>query len=422
MKKNKRKRLSKIVVTKSASVLPSPLASSSQFNISPTEISSNIPINMSNQRIRNVANPTDPTDAVNAKYLSDNYVKIGDSSDKALFLSLSGGVMRGPINMNNQTLSNLPTPINTNLSQAANVNYVNQQVDPIKQNVTSFETLITNQQQEITVIETALGLLPSTESLFLKKTGGTMKGTIDMSNNFITNLATPTDTDLTSGANVQYVINNRNALQAAVNNNTTTLNTLTGKVSGIENVLGLSLGSFTSFLKTSGGTMTGPINMGNQTITNLVTPNATDPSQAANVDFVIKNSPITRTLITAIKQAPSGGSTVWNVGNYNYTWASNAYIQSDDADKYFSISGVNLIAVVDSIWLYWNCTTVSPVSTTITVKRDGVDYYPVLFSNTSNLSIQCFMRRSSSASTANVWISTNTTVNIQSSSWGIMKI
>ena len=51
------------------------------------------PLNMSNNKITNVAKPTDDKDGVNKKYIDDNYLK------------LSGGTMTGHIILNNAVLT-----------------------------------------------------------------------------------------------------------------------------------------------------------------------------------------------------------------------------------------------------------------------------------------------------------------------------
>ena len=50
------------------------------------------PLNMSNNKITNLAKPTDDKDGVNKKYIDDNYLK------------LSGGTMTGHIILNNKSL------------------------------------------------------------------------------------------------------------------------------------------------------------------------------------------------------------------------------------------------------------------------------------------------------------------------------
>ena len=50
------------------------------------------PLNMSNNKITNLAKPTDDKDGVNKKYIDDNYLK------------LSGGTVTGHIILNNAIL------------------------------------------------------------------------------------------------------------------------------------------------------------------------------------------------------------------------------------------------------------------------------------------------------------------------------
>ena len=73
-------------------------------------ITMNLPVDIKNNPIKNLAAPTATTDAANKNYVGN-----------AHFLKLSGGVMTGALNVNNNKITNLPLP--TNIEDTANKQY-----------------------------------------------------------------------------------------------------------------------------------------------------------------------------------------------------------------------------------------------------------------------------------------------------------
>ena len=71
------------------------------------------PLNMSNNKITNLAKPTDDKDGVNKKYIDDNYLK------------LSGGTVTGHIILNNAILSSQYQAISRNAGNAFFVQITN---------------------------------------------------------------------------------------------------------------------------------------------------------------------------------------------------------------------------------------------------------------------------------------------------------
>ena len=152
-------------------------------------------IDMNNNRITNVPTPAADADAVNKNYVDG---KTGN------YLPLSGGTMTGPVNMGNQKISNVKTP--TADRDVATKKYVDDR-----------------------------------DSNYLPLSGGTMTGAVDMGNQKITNVSNPTDNQ--DVATKKYVDDH------------------SGSVTG-------------DYLPLSGGNMTGPVDMGNQKITNVPDPTA----------------------------------------------------------------------------------------------------------------------------------------------------
>jgi hypothetical protein len=165
----------------------------------------------------------------------------------AMYLPLSGGTMSGGINMNNQTLTNVPTPVNA--GDGVNKAYVDNQVAGV--------------------------------SGFVAKTGDTMTGTLTMSNTGITiqngilNLTgnsgiTVSSTGILSFGNQRL----QNVGYPASSNDAVTVTWATGNL-----------------LSKSGGTLTGPLNMGSNTLTGVPTPvNTTDGVNKAYVDTSISTA------------------------------------------------------------------------------------------------------------------------------------
>ena len=193
-------------------------------------------IDMTNDKITNLATPTNTGDAATKGYV--------DTQD-ALKLSLTGGTMSGAIAMGTNKITGLGTP--TDSADAATKNYVDTAVSTLVDAAPG--TLDT-----LNELAAALGDDPNfattvTNSLAgkLDLTGGTMTGDIMLGSNKITSTATPaTDDTLTRKGYVDS-----------------------------QDALKLSL---------TGGTMSGAIAMGNSKITGLATP--TDGNDATNKTYV----------------------------------------------------------------------------------------------------------------------------------------
>lgn len=148
-------------------------------------------------------------------------------------LSLSGGTMTGPINMNSQKITNLANPTANN--DATNKIFVD----------TAFQTLEAEVNQQLLA--------------YLQLKGGTMTGILDMGDYRITSLAAPSAG--TDAATKQYVDN---------------------VVSGLTPT--------ESYLPLSGGTMTGTLDMGSNRITSLSNPsNTADAATKGYVDTQVSS-------------------------------------------------------------------------------------------------------------------------------------
>ncbi len=125
----------------------------------------------------NLLEDVDISSAVNKKFIIDFYKDISNN-----FLSLSGGTMRGAIDMSNNSIINLKDTSYNLTADANGSNAIN------KKFIIDFYKDICNN--------------------FLSLSGGTMRGAINMSNNFICNLPDILNTDKTKSnfaINKQYV-------------------------------------------------------------------------------------------------------------------------------------------------------------------------------------------------------------------------
>lgn len=132
------------------------------------------PIDMNGQTIDSLPEPSEADHAVNKQYVDNADAKLEDSIEEKL--PLTGGTMKGAINMNGQSI--------TNLADAANDG------DAVSKKY----------------MENALGD-------YLPTNGGTMNGAINMGNHTITNVADPVNG--TDAANKEYT---DNAITSAVKN------------------------------------------------------------------------------------------------------------------------------------------------------------------------------------------------------------
>ena len=156
------------------------------FNVKSTDFSGTIlnfePINMNNEKIINLGNPTDPKDAVNKEYVDDEGAKqdiaINDLSsrkaDRSEVLLRNGSQnMTGSLSMNGNRIYTLPIP--------------------------------TGPQQPVTktYLESQIASIPQPDlSLYLKVDGSrAMTGDLNMNDNKITDLVTQDDVPITDYPN-----------------------------------------------------------------------------------------------------------------------------------------------------------------------------------------------------------------------------
>ena len=156
------------------------------FNVKSTDFSGTIlnfePINMNNEKIINIGNPTDPKDAVNKEYVDDQDAKqdiaINDLSsrkaDRSEVLLRNGSQnMTGNLSMNGNRIFSLPIP--TGAQQPVTKSYFESQIASIPQ--------------------------PDL-SLYLKVDGSrAMTGNLNMNDNKITDLVTQDDVSITDYPN-----------------------------------------------------------------------------------------------------------------------------------------------------------------------------------------------------------------------------
>lgn len=184
------------------------------LNVSETSIESTPGIIKNAKKITQSADPTDPSDAVTVKYLEDNYTKENDPNPG--FLATTGGTMTGNIDMQGNNITDLV--IYTNGQQnpedhsAITINYVNEQADVIKTNekITNAVTKLSDIDTQVATLNQLLGITDdpeadNTTAEFLKTSGGTVYGNINMNGHTVSDLGTPTNQDTKSAINVEFV-------------------------------------------------------------------------------------------------------------------------------------------------------------------------------------------------------------------------
>ncbi len=184
------------------------------LNVSETSIESTPGIIKNAKKITQSADPTDPSDAVTLKYLKENYTKENDPNPG--FLATTGGTMTGSIDMQGNNITNLAMYTNGQQNpadhSAITINYVNEQADAIKTNkkITDAVTKLSDIDTQVATLNQLLGITDdpeadNTTAEFLKTSGGTVYGNIDMSQRTVLELGTPTNQDTKSAINVEFV-------------------------------------------------------------------------------------------------------------------------------------------------------------------------------------------------------------------------
>ena len=156
-------------------------------------------LNMSNQRITNLPNPNEPNDAVSKSYVTSQIdakdvttKKYIDDHD-ALKVNKAGDIMTGVLNMNNQRITNLPNPSEPN--DAVNKSYVTSQIDTRlnKGGDIMLGDLSMNHHKIVQVREPHDNFDAANKAYVDSKviSDRTMRGNINMNNHKITNLPAP---------------------------------------------------------------------------------------------------------------------------------------------------------------------------------------------------------------------------------------
>ena len=246
-----------------------------------------------NKRLKNVAAPINLDDAINLGTAETNFLKLDGTTHMTADLDLRGNKIINPseINMNRKLITNMDTDENNDLSA---VNMITLKkfhpvAPPPTHEVTKdidlkeFFNIVNSKQQIYSGLTANYNNLVSyndSKNIFLsRKETFPMETGLDMGNNTIYNIKNPTEID--QGTNKGYVdqlVNEKG--------DKTEVSDVSKKVDEVTNYANNQYRAiFNSFLKLSGGTMTGQIDMGGKKITNLATPKTHENGAAVNVSF-----------------------------------------------------------------------------------------------------------------------------------------
>ena len=285
------------------------------FNVKSTDFSGTIlnfePINMNNEKIINIGNPTDPKDATTKEYVDDEDAKqdiaINDLSsrkaDRSEVLLLNGSQnMTGNLSMNGNSIFSLPIP--------------------------------TGPQQPVTktYLESQIASIPQPDlSLYLKVDGSrAMTGSLQMGDNAITGIRSSSadNAALTVGGakstylpldgsrrmtgnlsmggnairNIKHFVEDKSSIAAQVLQFGDVINF--GYFRGQRGQLKREINdvAFEALNRKNPDPMEDSIDMGNHSIINLKDPNSSDSFHASNVNYVNRtitdNNAVINTLIT----------------------------------------------------------------------------------------------------------------------------
>lgn len=257
-------------------------------------------LNMQNHKVTNVAAPTENGDAVNKSYVDTAISGLTDGTTAMPYVKKAGDTMTGALN--------LPAP--TENANAANKKYVDD-ADAvlnaaIQAETKNRETAITGVLQQIEELETGIeGDLAG----YLPLTGGTMTGAL--------NVQTPTeDSNAATKKYVDDAVQNATdpELEGRVEALETSQGTQDSKITALETAQteqesrldDLENGTTAlPYLKKTGDSMTGVLDMSNNKVTNVADPTA--DGDAVNKKYVDDKATETETTLKEYVDGHSGG-------------------------------------------------------------------------------------------------------------------
>lgn len=315
-----------------------------------------------------IKNPEKNLDAMNLQTLQTTASK---------YLSLSGGTLKGTLDMNNHQILNIPNPINnTDLVSLSYLKLFSSQLVPLSSstpiimkgsiNMNSYTftnvpqaTLPSELVNFIQVKTTLSNLLKDFIPFSETPTGSLITGNLELNNTLIKNIAPPTQsTDAITLLSLQtkfqdYLLLNGGTLTGNLNANN---HIISGVQKATKQTNAATLNNLNTLLDTlfplSGGTLTGTLNMNGNKIITLADP--TQNTDAVNLSYLttVTNSSLSQFIPFSgtIQGSPITGDLV-----LSNTSISNISAPNDDADAiqlqtldtkralYLPLSGGNLL-------------------------------------------------------------------------------
>lgn len=235
-------------------------------------------ISANSKRLQSVATPTSNTDGANKQYVDNSILNLKNEVDNT-YLKLSGGTMAGEINMNNIAIRNVANPARD--GDVANKLYVDTVENSINDTISELTDRVGDIENNVSGLSASVSTLNTTVS--------NLQNSVNETNELVTNI-------LNGTADIAYIKKSGDTMTGALNMSYNEINNSAGIVNTYSLPLSIAIngdapapvnihatgGIYLNPDLNSTGTMN--INASNSKITNVKTP--TNTTDAANKQYV----------------------------------------------------------------------------------------------------------------------------------------